>query len=88
MAYDDFYNNFEVSDKMLSNIVSLIDESEVEYTPRDYEAGKERLRDQVKAYIARSVWGNKGAYPIYNQRNNILQEAVKLFDQAEKLASR
>lgn len=88
MTYNDFYSNFQVSDKMLSKIVDLVDESDVEYTPEDYEAGKERLRDQVKALIARSVWGNKGAYPIYNQRNNVLQEALKLFDQAEKLASR
>ena len=88
MTYDEFYNNFEVSDKMLSKIVNLVDEADVEYTPEDYNTGKERLRDQVKALIARSVWGNEGAYPIYNQRNNVLQEALKLFDQAEKLASR
>ena len=88
MTYDEFYNNYEVSDKMLSKIVDLVGESEVEYTPEDYEAGKERLRDQVKALIARSVWGNNGSYPIYNQRNDVLQEALKLFDQAEKLASR
>ena len=88
MSYDDFYNNFEVSDKMLSKVVGLVDEAEGEYAPEDYEAGKERLREQVKAYIARSVWGNKGAYPIYNQRNSIFQEALELFDQAEKLASR
>ncbi len=88
MTYDEFYNNFEVSDKMLGKIVDLVDESDVEYTSEDYEAGKERLRDQVKALIARSVWGNEGAYPVYNQRNNVLQEALKLFDQAEKLASR
>ncbi len=88
MTYDEFYNNFAVSDKMLGKIVDLVDEADVEYASEDYEAGKERLRDQVKALIARSVWGNKGAYPIYNQRNNVLQEALKLFDQAEKLASR
>ncbi len=88
MTYDEFYNDFEVSDKMLGKIVDLVDESDVEYTSEDYEAGKERLRDQVKALIARSVWGNEGAYPVYNQRNDVLQEALKLFDQAEKLASR
>ena len=88
MTYDEFYNDFVVSDKMLGKIVDLVDEADVEYTSKDYEAGKERLRDQVKALIARSVWGNKGAYPVYNQRNDVLQEALKLFDQAEKLASR
>ena len=88
MTYDEFYNDFEVSDKMLGKIVDLVDETDVEYTLEDYEAGKERLRDQVKALIARSVWGNEGAYPVYNQRNDVLQEALKLFDQAEKLASR
>jgi carboxyl-terminal processing protease len=88
MTYDEFYNNFEVTDKMLGKIVDLVDETDVEYTLEDYEAGKERLRDQVKALIARSVWGNEGAYPVYNQRNDVLQEALKLFDQAEKLASR
>ena len=88
MDYQDYYDNFEVSDKMLDKIESMVKETGAKYEKEDYEASKDRLREQMKGLIARGVWGNEGAYPIYNKSNKIFQEALKLFDQAEKLASR
>ena len=88
MEYQDYYDNFEVTDKMLNKIASMTKEAGAKYEEKDFEAAKDRLREQMKGLIARSVWGNEGAYPIYNKSNRIFQEALKLFDQAEKLASR
>ena len=88
MEYQDYYDTFEVSDKMLNEIASMAKEADVKYEEEDYLKAKDRLQEQVKALVARSVWGDEGAYPIYNKNNKIFQEALKLFDQAEKLASR
>ena len=40
----------------------------------------------LKAQIARRVWDNEGFYPIYNETHEILKEALKQFEQAERLA--
>jgi hypothetical protein len=34
----------------------------------------------LKAYIARRVWGGESFYPIFNETNEILQQAIQLFD--------
>lgn len=88
MDYQDYYDNFEVSDKMLNDIASMVEEAGAEYKEKDFTMAKKRLRGQIKGMIARSVWGNEGAFPVYNKSNTVFQEALKLFDQAEKLASR
>ena len=88
MDYQEFFKDFEITDKMMDQVISMAEKAGVEYDEEEYLAAKDRIRNQIKGLIARSVWGNEGAYPIYNQNNNVFQEALKLFDQAEKLASR
>ena len=88
MDYQDFYNNFEVTDKMLDKMISMAKSEGVEFDKEEYLKAKDLLKTQTKTLIARSVWGNKGSYPVFNQGNQVLQEALKLFDKAENLASR
>ena len=88
MDYQDFYNNFEVTDKMLDKMISMAKSEGVEFDKKEYLKAKDLLKTQTKTLIARSVWGNKGSYPVFNQGNQVLQEALKLFDKAENLASR
>ncbi len=88
MDYQDFYDNYEVSDKMMKKVISMAKEEDVEYNEEEYLMAQDRLRRQIKGLIARSIWGHQKAWPIYNQSNTVLQEALQLFDQAEKLASR
>ena len=88
MDFQDFYNNFEVTDKMLDKMISMAKSEGVEYNKEEYLKAKDLLKNQTKAIIARSVWGNKGYYPVFNQGNQVFQEALKLFDKAENLASR
>ena len=88
MGFQDYYDNFEVSDKMLGKIESMVKETGAKYDDKDYQTSKDRVREQMKWLLARSVWGNDKAYSVYNKNNKIFQEALKLFDQAEKLASR
>ena len=88
MDFQDFYNNFEVTDKMLDKMINMAKSEDVEFDKEEYLKAKDLLKTQTKALIARSVWGNKGSYPVFNQSNQVLQEALKLFDKAENLASR
>ena len=87
MGFEKYYKNFEVTDQMLQQVVELGKQQNVKFDQKGYQHSKELLRTHVKALIARSVWNNKGYYPIYNQTNEVFQQALQLFDEAAELAS-
>lgn len=88
MDFQDYFKNFEVNDKMLNDLVKLAESAEVEYDQEEFNKSKHFIKNRVKALIARRAWGNKGAYPVFNETNEVFQQALKLFDEAEKLASK
>lgn len=85
MGYDRFFTNFTVTDEMLEELMQVGESNGVKPQPKKLEEEKSSFRLHVKAQIARQVWDNDGFYPIYNQDNDILQQAIRLFDQAGKL---
>lgn len=87
MSFEEYHKNFEVSDKMLNDLVKLAESADVPYKEQEFKESKDIIKNRVKALIARSAWGNEGAYPIFNEENDIFQQALKLFEEAEKLAS-
>lgn len=87
MGYDQYFDNFTVSDDMLQEIVALGKKQKVSYNAKEFARSKELLRIHTKALIARSIWKNEGYYPIFNQTNEVFQRALQLFDEAAELAS-
>ncbi len=87
MGFEKYYKNFAVTDQMLQQIVELGKDQGVKFDQQGFQHSRELLRTHVKALIARSVWNNKGYYPIYNQTNEVFQQALQLFDEAAELAS-
>lgn len=79
-GYAKFSGGFEVTNGMLEDLVNTGKRNGV--TPEYAELNQNRsiFKLHVKAQIARRIWGNDGFYPIYNQTNEALQQALKLFD--------
>lgn len=88
MTYEKYYEDFEVTDKMLGELVSMAKDAGIEYDKEEFEESKPILKSRIKAWVGRSVWGNDAFYQIIYQDNEIFQRALELFDEAEKLASR
>ena len=88
MDYEDYRRDFEVSDKMLNDLFDIARKAGEEIDEEEMEQATAFIKNRVKGLIARSVWGNDGAFPIFNQQNIVLQKALDLFDEAERLASR
>ena len=86
MDYQKFYNDFVVSDAMLNDLIGIGKEVGITFNNEEYNRSKELLKIQVKALIARSVWAEEGFFPIFNQTDEIFQQALHLFDEAERLA--
>ncbi|MEL7001801.1 MAG: S41 family peptidase, partial [Bacteroidota bacterium] len=85
MEYEDYFRNFVVSERMLNNLVKVGETNGVTPDLDDMNENKDLFKLHVKAQIARQVWGNNGFYPLFNNTNEILQQAVKLFDEAQTL---
>jgi len=88
MGFEKYNSEFEISDKMLDDLISLGKTNDVQFDKEGFNKSKELIKLYCKAYIARNVWNNEGFYPIFNQQNEIFKEALKLFDQAERLAKK
>ena len=88
MGYEKYFRNFDISDEMLRQLVKVGEENKVPADHKDLERHKKIFQIYVKALIARRMWNNEGFYPIYNENNEVLQQAVKLFDRIPDLNRR
>lgn len=92
LSYEEFLEQFEITDKMLDNLVSMATDYKIKYKDRDFQTSKDYIKVQIKGLIARSVWGNNSisgnnkAYPILNQQDFEFQQALKLFGKAKAMA--
>jgi carboxyl-terminal processing protease len=85
MGYEKYYLNFDVTDAMLDQLVKIGVGNKIPADYKDLARHKHGFRVYVKAQIARKIWDNQGFWPIYNETNEVLQQAVKLFDRIPDL---
>lgn len=85
MGFEKYKNEFEIDDRMMNQLVDLGKRGGVTPMPRDLQRHRDVISNYLKAEIARRVWGNDGYYPILNENNEILQQAIKLFDKVPEL---
>lgn len=82
---DRFKSDFVVTNEIIEELIVIGNENKAIFDEEDFVKSKRLIATYLKAYIARSVWKNDGFYPIFNQENEILTEALNLIDEAEKL---
>ena len=70
---------------MLSRIVVMGVKNKIDPRPKDLEKNKRIFQIYLKAEIARNVWDNQSFYPIINETNEVLQQAIQLFDRIPEL---
>jgi carboxyl-terminal processing protease len=85
MKLDEFKTKFNVSDQMMNDVVSLATKSGVKFKENEYNKSKTYIRLNLKAYIARSLYGNNGFYTILNEGDEIYQAAIKQIPKAIEL---
>jgi carboxyl-terminal processing protease len=85
MGFESYKGKFQIDDGILSQLVALGQKENVKAEPKDLVRNKAIFQIYLKAEIARRVWGNPSFYPIFNQDNEVLQQAVKLFEHIPEL---
>ncbi len=84
-GFDNFLNQFVVSDQMLADLVKVGERNGVKPDRRELSQRKKLFQIHIKAQIARKIWSNEGYYPVINETNEILLQAIKLFDRIPEL---
>lgn len=84
-GYEKYIKKFKVTDQMINKLVETGKANGVNPDYADLRKNRKAFDIYIKAYVARRIWGNEGFYPIYNETNEILQQAVKLFDQVPEM---
>ncbi len=85
MGFPAYQQQFEITDAMLSQVMEMGRKKQIEPRPQELRAKKKIFQIYLKAEIARRLWDNEGFFPIINEDNEILQQAVKLFDRIPDL---
>jgi carboxyl-terminal processing protease len=85
MGLEKFFTHFVVTDAMLEQLVNVGIRNKVRPDRGDLTLHKRIFQINVKAQIARRIWDNRGFYPVFNESNEILQQAIRLFDRIPDL---
>jgi carboxyl-terminal processing protease len=83
---EDFHSKFNITDQMLRDMTDLGVKEKIPFNEKEFNISKKAIMNRVKSLIARSVWKDDGYFLILNDMNEIYQEALRHFDQAQKLA--
>lgn len=84
-GFKSFLSNFRVTDKMLNDLAETGQRNKVDPDYAELKKKKSLFKVHVKAQIARKIWGNDGFYPVFNQTNEVFQQATHLFDRIPEL---
>jgi carboxyl-terminal processing protease len=91
MSFEDYLKNFNVSNDVLQKIVEKGKALGVKYDAAGCNKSKDFIKSQVKALVARSIWKDTNGlsnsfYRVVGSDDEMLQEAMKHFDEAKKLS--
>jgi carboxyl-terminal processing protease len=81
-----FGQDYQISDEVLANFKSFIGTKDIKVDDKSYEKDKVYIKARLKAYMARSLWGNDGWYSVMLDVDPQLQKALMLFPEAQKIA--
>lgn len=82
--FKQFDKEFNVSDEMLQELITLANENKIEYNEEQFERSKPLIKLQIKALLARDLYDMAQYYQIINADNASYQEALKLINNEQQ----
>ena len=85
MGLERFIADYKVSDATLEDLMTRAQANGVKRNAKQFAASKKLLKLYLKAFIGRGIWDNEAFFPVVNQRDEIIQKALSLIDEAKAL---
>lgn len=82
-TFSHFEREFEVTDKMLEELVELGKTMNVEYDDGQYRTSLPLVKTQVKALLARDLWDMSEYFQVINTLNPGMKKAIELLSEPE-----
>ncbi|MCS5491972.1 S41 family peptidase [Algoriphagus limi] len=86
MSLEEYYKSYEVSDAMLRDLVAIGEKNKVKFDQEDFNQSKDYLKVLIKAHLGRQLYDDDAFYMVINDINEVYQQAIKLFDEADRIA--
>jgi carboxyl-terminal processing protease len=81
-----YVNEFEVSQEMLDNLLSIALAREVEFDKESYEKDLKYIKAYVKGSVARRIWDREGYSRVMLSIDHQFKKALTLFPEAEEIS--
>lgn len=83
----EFRDNFEVDEKMVADLIGFAKERGVDVVDKDVDKDLDFIKRRIKSQIARHLWSSKEYHQIEVLGDNQVNEALKHFPEAAKIAN-
>lgn len=85
MPFEKFKNSFSIKEKMLKQLIAIGKANGIRYREREFMVSKKLLSNDLKAYLARSIYGTSQFYAMLNENDQVYLQAMKSFDAAARI---
>ena len=76
--FSDFATQFEITPTMLDELKEIGTTLNIPFDEKQYQKSLPLIRIQLKALLARDLWGMNEYFQIANQLNTSMQKAIEL----------
>lgn len=77
---ENYINTFRITNAVFNEFVAFAREQGVESDNNSILSSKERIKELLKAFIARNIFDEEGFYPIYLQTDKTFLEAIEVLN--------
>lgn len=76
--FDSFHREFLIDDAFMAGVRALADKENIPYDPSQYARSLPLVKAQLKALIARDLWGTSEYYQVMNATNESVLQALRV----------
>lgn len=74
---ENYINNFSINNNIFNEFLSFVKTNDVEIDKHEAQKSSRLIKQQIKAYIGRNIFGREAFYPVINKNDPVIKEAIE-----------
>lgn len=80
-----YVKNFRISDDIMKDFIGYAEGKGAIYVEKDFDLSRNHISIYLKSFIGRRYFNDDGFYPVFNETDNVLDQALKMMPEAKQL---